>query len=192
MSQKKLVVLDIDHTLLHSWVPTSLPPFIALDDPHRTEEQRQQFAERLLTQFPGAKVWNDSIICPRPYLHEFIQELIGHPAIDIAVYSGAAPVYLTESLSRVSPALLNHAKFVWGKAQCIKQDKRRVKDLSLVEQKYNYSLENILMLDDLPIVLPESNRLAIQPFRVDINLEVAIKDDQLKSVYQDLLSFVER
>lgn len=180
MTGNKLVVLDIDNTLLHTWMPMTLPPFIALDDPHRTEEHRRLFATRLLSEYPGAVIWNDAIICPRPFLQEFIQFLVDEPTIDIGVYSTAAPIYLSESLMRVAPDLLSNAKFVWGKAQCIKKEKRRMKDLSLVAQQFNYDLKDIIMLDDLPVVMPEQNRLAITPFRVDIDLELAIKDGQLK------------
>ena len=56
MNHKKLVVLDLDNTLLHTWVPTALPPFIAADDPHRTEIQRKEFAARLLAEYPAATI----------------------------------------------------------------------------------------------------------------------------------------
>lgn len=187
---KKLLVLDIDNTLLHTWMPSALPPFIAPDDPHRTEEQRKKFAARLLAEYPGISTWNDAIICPRPHLEEFFHSLIYDETIRFGIYSTAAPIYITEVLKRLPKDINIYSAFIWGKADCYKMDGKRYKDLRKVSKTYDVDLKNILMIDDLPVVLPEINRLAIKPFRVDINLELAMQDDQLKKIYQEIQKFV--
>jgi len=189
-NKRKIVVLDIDNTLLHTWVPTALPPFIALDDPHRTEEQRTQFAARLLSEYPGVSTWNDAIICPRPHLEEFIHSLVYREKIRFGIYSTAAPIYITEVLKRLSKDINIYSAFIWGKADCYKMDGKRYKDLRKVSKVFDVDLKNILMIDDLPVVLPEINRMPIKPFRVDIDLELAMQDDQLKKIYQEIHKFV--
>lgn len=189
MTTKKLIVLDIDHTLLHTWMPEALPPFISADDPHRTAEQRQQYASRLLAEYPHVRTWNDAVICPRPHLDWFIQELLNEPTIDVAIYSTAAPIYITECLSRVAPDLLKHAAFVWGKAQCVKRDKTRVKDLELIAREFGYPIHNIRMVDDLQVVTPEPNRIPIEAFRVDVDLGLALQDTELLRVAVEIKNF---
>lgn len=191
-NERKLVVLDLDNTLLHTWVPTALPPFIAPDDPHRTEEQRKQFGERLLAEYPGVSTWNDSIICPRPHLEKFIHSLVDELNMRIGIYSTAVPIYLTEALKRLPGDIGNHASFIWGKDKCVKVDGKRCKNLNKVSTEFDVGLEDILMIDDLPVVLPETGRLPIKPFRVDIDLELAIQDDQLKKICQEIRQFVNR
>jgi hypothetical protein len=188
---KKLLVLDIDNTLLHTWMPSALPPFIAPDDPHRTEEQRKQFANRLLADYPGVSTWNDAIICPRPHLEEFIHSLIYESKVRFGIYSTAAPIYITEVLKRLPKDINIYSAFIWGKAECIKVVDKRCKDLRKVSKTYDVDLKNILMIDDLPVVLPEINRLPIKPFRVDIDHEIALQDDQLKLAASEVSSWMQ-
>jgi hypothetical protein len=171
-------------------VPTALPPFIAADDPHRTEEQRKVFAARLLSEYPNTSIWNDSIICPRPHLQEFFRSLIYDEKVRFGIYSTAVPIYITEVLKRLPQDIAMHATFIWGKDKCVKVDGKRCKDLRKVSTVFDVDLDNIIMIDDLPVVLPEINRLPIKPFRVDINLELAMKDDQLNKIYQEIQKFV--
>lgn len=189
-NKRKLVVLDLDNTLLHTWVPTAQQPFIALDDPHRTEIQRKEFAARLLAEYPAASTWNDSIICPRPHLEEFIHSLVDGLDVRIGIYSTAVPIYLTEALKRIPGDIGNHAAFIWGKDKCVKVNGKRRKDLNKVSVEFDVDLANILMIDDLPVVLPEMNRLPIKPFRVDFDLELAMQDDQLKLVASEVSNWV--
>jgi len=190
-NKNKLVVLDLDNTLLHTWIPTALPPFITVDDPHRTKEQRMLFADRLLAEYPGASTWNDAIICPRPQLDEFIHLLIYDLKVRFAIYSTAVPIYITEALKRLPKDITVHASFIWGKADCYKMNGKRYKDLRKVSKAFDVDLKNILMIDDLPVVLPEINRLPIKPFSVDIDLEIALQDDQLKLAASEVSSWMQ-
>lgn len=191
MTQKKLVVLDLDNTLLHTWVPEALPPFIADDDPHRSTEQRQQYAARLLAEFPDVQMWNDAIICPRPHLEEFIHSLIYDAKVMFGIYSTAAPIYITEVLKRLPKDINIYSAFIWGKAGCYKMDGKRYKDLRKVSKAFDVDLKDILMIDDLPVVLPEINRMPIKPFRVDIDIELARQDDQLKRAASDISKWMQ-
>lgn len=52
------------------------------------------------------------------------------------------------------------------------------KDLRKVEKEFGYSLENIKMIDDQDIVLPESLRIPAIPFNVQ-NIHLAKNDTEL-------------
>lgn len=179
--QNRLIILDVDHTLLHAWISEPIYDWLPPDDPHQTPEKRKQYQQRLLEQFPGAYQWNDFVVCPRPYLNKLEEFILTDQRIQFGFYSTGAPIYLEGLLPRVVPKLYDKALFVWGKNKCprVQEIKMPYKDLNLVSEQFGVSLDHIVMVDDLPTVVPWYNRLDISRFNLMYGMEVPLQDYQL-------------
>lgn len=176
--RKWLIILDVDHTLLHAWVTDPVMEWLSPDDPFKTPESRQQYKTTLLEKVHGAWHWNDLVICPRPYISKFESFLLSQPRFEVAFYSTAAPVYLETILPRVVPKLYKQAKFVWGKNKCprLSEVKMPYKDLNQVAEEFDVDIEHMVMVDDLPTIIPWCNRLDIARFNISQDVEPAQRD----------------
>ena len=185
---KLLLVLDVDHTLLHAWVSEPVYDWLPADDPNRTPEKRKQYQQLLLEKFPGSYQWNDFVVCPRPHLNKLEEFLLSNPRIQFGFYSTGAPVYLEGLLPRVVPKLYKRALFIWGKDKCprVKEVKMPYKDLNLVSEAFGISLEQMVMVDDLPTVVPWYSRLHITRFNLTHGIEGAMRDFQLLQLIKRL------
>ena len=136
----------------------------------------------LQKSFSNAQIFkgeNRAVIVPRPHLDKFIEYLNQiKDKIDIGIFSTASSFYLSTVLSNVIPWAIGNCVFIWDIAYCDFNSGMLAKDLRKVEKEFGYSLENIKMIDDQDIVLPESLRIPAIPFNVQ-NIHLAKNDTEL-------------
>lgn len=175
---RKLLVLDVDNTLLHTVL---LPD----EDTNKIEMYR----DLLLQKMPGSiplKGEDRAIVVPRPHLSDFLEFLSSNKSrLDIGIYSTGSDLYLEKVLSAVFPWAIGNAQFIWGLSRCESMGDKLVKDLEAVASTKGYSLSNIRMVDDLDIVIPTSQRIPIKPFVVT-DLEIVKEDDELLNVIKQI------
>lgn len=193
-TSERLLILDVDHTLLHSWVAEPIYERLPQDDPHRTPETRQLYKNVLLEKVPGAWQWNDLVVCPRPYLAELENFVLSQSRLKVAFYSTAAPIYLETLLPRVVPKLYDKAVFVWGKDKCVRDKIVKIpyKDMVSVCEQVRMGIEQIWMVDDLPTVVPWFSRLDISRFNITDGIEPAHQDFQLLRLIKRLQLLLDR
>ena len=133
----KLIVLDIDETLLHA-------------------------TDKILHENYDFKVF-DYFVYKRPFLNEFLVELKKH--FKVAVWSSASDDYVQEIVNHIFPKEYE-LEFVWGRSKCTLQiDSQSIDDYGYFDyfNHMNYSkilkkvvkkgyakLEAILIIDDTP------------------------------------------
>lgn len=133
----KLVVLDLDETLIHA-------------------------SEKLIHKKYSFQVFN-YFVYKRPFLSEFLSELKNH--FQVAVWSSASDDYVAEVVAKIFPKNYPLA-FVWGRSKCTLQiDSQSIDDygyfdyfnhmnyvkiLKKVAKKKFARLKDILIVDDTP------------------------------------------
>ncbi len=143
--ESKLLILDIDETLLYS-SRTTLP---------RTEDFKV----------------GDYFVYTRPGLREFVKFV--QDSFEIAVWTASTAAYAKSVLAKVfpDPGIL---RFAWSRERCTVRYNAElrqsywVKDLKKVK-KLGYSLDSVLVVDDSPEKLERSygNHVPVQPFLGD-------------------------
>jgi len=191
---ERLVILDVDHTLLHSYAVETILDWLPPEDTNRSIDVREKYRTTLLDQVKGAWEWNDFVVCPRPHLSRLENFILSEPKLSVAFYSTAAPVYLETVLPRLVPKLYDKALFVWGKDKCVRDKvvKIPVKDMVPVCELVKMGIEQIWMVDDLPTVTPWFNRLDISPFNISHGLEPAHQDYQLLRLIKRMQKLLDR
>ncbi|MEN7550377.1 HAD family hydrolase [Rapidithrix thailandica] len=135
IKNRKLVILDLDETLIH-----------ATDEPQNEDWD---------FEFDKYKVYK------RPGLDYFLVEL--HKHFDVAVWSSATDDYVKEIVRNIFPAKYE-LKFVWGRSKCALQYNLHtleywgyldnhlnyVKILKKVKKRGFAPLEQMLIIDDTP------------------------------------------
>ncbi|HEX2629843.1 MAG TPA: HAD family hydrolase [Chitinophagaceae bacterium] len=120
----KLLILDLDETLIHS------------------TESRLAHAEDIL--------FDQYFVYKRPFLDQFLIDISQHYVIGI--WSSAGDMYVQTIAEKIKPQEIDYA-FVWGRSRCtFKRDMERdfyeyEKKLSKLKSK-GYSLESMLIVDD--------------------------------------------
>lgn len=190
MKTKKLIVLDVDNTLLHTWHHGDLALALAMargEDPKFEHDfNAEDYKKQLLSSFSNSYEWLDGIVCPRPHLESFLDYLFKQD-IDIGIYSTGVESYLQEVLTKTCPMLLERSLFMWGRTTVNKQRRRNIKDISLVAEHFGYPIGSILMIDDRDNINPWQNLVAIKPFDVDPPyLEDALVDKALLTMKKRL------
>ncbi len=142
---KKLLILDIDETLLHS----------TYEDLKR--EPDFCFKERL--------------VYLRPHLKEFIKNCFEN--YDVAVWTSAKADYAKFVLKKITGDL-SKFKFIWTRKNCQKilrwngfmNVESYIKDLTKIQ---GYEQKDIIIIDDTPQnIIPIENVLIIEEYRGDI------------------------
>lgn len=142
----KLLILDIDETLLHS----------TYEDLKR--EPDFYFKERR--------------VYLRPYLNEFLEYCFKN--YDIAIWTSAKADYARFILKKITGDLLKF-KFIWTRNHCKRNIKWNgfmnsesyIKDLSKVS---DYELKDIKIIDDTPQnIIPLENVIFIEEYRGSID-----------------------
>lgn len=181
-AQKKLLILDVDNTLLHTVLFSSL-------DANTAAEYRRV----LLKEFEGACPFKDeerAVIVPRPQLDKFTQFISdAKHKLDIGIYSTGTAQYLSTVLTAVFPYSIGNAKFIWDISYCASSGGALIKSLDRVADELDYPLDRIRMIDDQNIVRPTNMRIAVAPFIVD-DFDRAKKDIELHRVINDLEKFI--
>lgn len=163
MPKRKLVILDVDNTLMHSYQHLPLrfmKSNIKVDDRNKKEIKETQ------ENHPQVIVTSEySFVTARPYLSYFIEQLINNPVIDIAVFSAARMFYLEETINLLEPRLFENALFVWSyESGNISSGDYPRKQLESVKNIYGYQYQNMYMIDDMPYVQPQYCHIDIPEF----------------------------
>lgn len=167
----KLIVLDIDETLLHT-------------------------TDKMLHEHYDFKVF-DYFVYKRPFLDEFLLEIKNH--FQVAIWSSASDDYVAEIVAHIFPK--NYPlEFAWGRSKCTLQiDSQNIDDYGYLDyyNHMNYSkilkkvtkkgyakLEDILIVDDTPRKCKYNYGNAIYPTEFLGNPE----DNELKLLLKYLIS----
>jgi len=154
---KKLLVLNLDETLIHA-----------------TKEPKKE---------PHFKVGEYSVY-KRPYLKAFLNFCNEH--FNIGVWTSATKDYASEIVKEIFPKEIE-LKFLWARERCTAQrdfdnnDTIWIKDLKKLKRK-GYKLSQIIVVDDSPEKLKRQygNLVRIEPFYGDEN------DNELKKLQKYL------
>jgi carboxy-terminal domain RNA polymerase II polypeptide A small phosphatase len=156
----KLLILDLDETLIHS------------------SEYKLDFDEDF--RFESFFVYK------RPYLDWFLEDLLKH--FTIGIWSSGGDDYVLEIINRIKPENAEF-EMVWGRSRCtIKRDRKSdnyyfEKKLDKVKKK-GFSLDKVIVVDDSPEKSKSNygNAIYIKEFVGDQN------DEELKYLHDYLLT----
>lgn len=141
---KKLLILDIDETLLHS----------TYEDLGRAPELNYKIRNVYL----------------RPHLKEFMEFAFAH--FDVAIWTASKEEYAHLLLEQLG--YKDQMTFIYSRNKCIEREvdtgivtaTHWVKDLTKIE---DYNLEDIVFIDDTPLYIhPIENAVLIPEFRGDL------------------------
>lgn len=190
----RLLILDVDHTLLHSYSAEAILDWLPPEDTNRSVEARIKHKALLLEKVPGAWECNDFVVCPRPHISQLEEYIVTQDDLGVAFFSTAAPIYLEMILPRLVPKLYERAMFVWGKDKCTRLNglKFPIKDMQSVRNEFGLMYEQIWMVDDSPVVTPWYHWLEISPFNISTRIEPAHQDYQLLRLIMRMQLFLSR
>ena len=166
MSSTKLLILDLDETLIYA-------------------------TERCLDRKPDFLV-GEYFVYKRPYLDTFLQTCFDR--FDVAVWTSSTSDYATEVVTEIFTAPQDLV-FVWARDRCTRgfdpefYEYYYRKTLKKVKRRKGYALESIIAVDDTPQKWYQSysNLVRVQPFEGDES------DNELLQlpIYLERLSMVE-
>jgi carboxy-terminal domain RNA polymerase II polypeptide A small phosphatase len=122
----KLLILDLDETLIHA-----------------TENE---------LDIPYDFIFDRFYIYKRPFLVQFLEEICKH--FSVAIWSSADDIYVNEIVRQITPTDCDYL-FVWGNSKCTQKRDYDLdvyyyeKRLDKIKSK-GYKLEHILIVDDSP------------------------------------------
>ena len=148
---KKLLLLDIDETLVYS-----------------TENALERSCDFQVEQY---------FVYVRPYLDKFLN--IGSENYDIAIWTSSSELYAEAILAEIIPFNID-LKFVFSREQCTQKFHESdftysyTKNLKKLKKR-GYQLENVLMIDDTPRKLEKNygNLIIVKEYKGDLD------DDEL-------------
>lgn len=157
MQSKKLLVLDLDETLIHS-------------------------SEKPLSRVADFRVGHLHVY-KRPYVHEFIAAVLG--SYELAVWTAADHIYAATIVAELFPR--DSVQFILSRQHCIPahnwetREDHWIKDIKRLRRK-GYATDSILVVDDTASGYSRSygNLVVVQGFVGDAN------DDELKYLSQYL------
>lgn len=163
MHHKKLLILDLDETLIHARHDGGVD------------------GDWCLAEY--------SIIC-RPHLWEFLRCVAG--VYDLAIWSAASDMYVERIISHIQRRFHIDFVFVWARSRCsyihhwgiydsVHQSRKNIRK---VVRAFGYAIEDILIVDDDPEKLVDNygNAIYIQKFEGDA------WDDHLPALAQYLIN----
>lgn len=138
--ERRLVILDLDHTLIYLYNPAK-------------EKEVEFFARLNGTELPPRQPpegisYQDCIFCKRPHLDRFIQQLKGW-GLDLAIYSTATLPYIQAmlKLAQVDPILFVK---IWHREHCARERGQALHKSVEWAVAEGYQQKNILVVDDVP------------------------------------------
>lgn len=172
MSHKrpKLIVLDVDNTLLHTVEYSANSHYVAQGD---FSSATHRDVEDFYRQFPeGGIPFSDApfpAVYPRHYLQEFLTEL-EQRGFKLAIYSSGTREYLQKVLHLVG---IDVRRFVaiWDRTHTVRFRRELGKDLQLAVD-LGFSREDIIAIDDRrDLYFPafESNVIEVTAFFANID-----------------------
>lgn len=156
----KLLVLDLDETLIHA------------------TKNRLEISEDFQL--------DEYFIHKRPYLNEFLSNISNH--FKIGIWSSASDNYVNEIVKQIKPALVEF-EIIWGRSKCSAK-KDHIFDTVNYEKrldklkKKGFKLEQIIIVDDSPEKLRTNygNAVYIKEYKGDKS------DEELKYLHDFLIS----
>lgn len=175
MTKKKILILDLDETLIFT---------------HHEKLAGLDLITREPVVFPSCKPY---YIHKRPHLDEFLQSVSQH--FDIGIWSAGAKIYVDFIVDKLFNGQEKRPILVFSKERCIiKQETIRgrsyiietVKPLRKVKRLLKVSMDDIIVVDDLPCTYKNNygNAIPVKPFygRSD--------DDELVHLERYLVEYV--
>jgi len=159
MGAKKVLVLDVDETLLN------IEPLSFL------ERFKKNYKE-----YKGALIFNKYYISPRPNLEEFLKKAKEH--FDLIAFSVIEKEFTKQKLEKLG--ILDFFSKIYGKESLIEGKKV----LGIIAKDMNKDIKDIIIIDDKPAMIAEqSNVIDIPPWFIGGNPE----DNKLIELFDRLL-----
>ncbi len=161
---KKLLLLDLDETLIHSEYKFSYNNKISNSDKIKEKCIYKEI------HFKEGESEFQMIIFIRPFLNDFLENM--NSCIDLGIFTAALQNYAEAALKIIDPSE-KFFKFKFFRDSCINiDDKIYIKDLSIID---NYDLKNIILVDNslYSFLNNLNNGVLVNSFYYDEN------DDQL-------------
>ena len=134
---KKLLLLDLDETLIHSEYK-----FGYFNNISNTEKIKENCIHKEI-QFKEGEFEFQMIIFIRPFLNDFLENMNSY--FDLGIFTAALKNYAEAALKIIDPSE-KFFKFKFFRDSCINiDDKIYIKDLSIID---NYDLKNIILVDN--------------------------------------------
>ena len=150
------LVLDVDNTLIHTLILE-----------HVEESKIRDITNEVKKLYPRAGLITDPVIAlvvPRPGLDQFEGFLKdNHSRMQFGIYSTARRAYINMALELACPWILENAEFIWDEQHCLDQ---KFKSMDMVSGHVRVPVRKIYAIDDLPVVMPEKQRIDIEPFAI--------------------------
>ena len=161
---KKLLLLDLDETLIHSEYKFSYNNKISNSDKIKEKCIYKEI------HFKEGESEFQMIIFIRPFLNDFLENMNSY--FDLGIFTAALKNYAEAALKIIDPSE-KFFKFKFFRDSCINiNDKIYIKDLSIID---NYDLKNIILVDNslYSFLNNLNNGVLVNSFYYDEN------DDQL-------------
>ena len=159
MGAKKVLVLDVDETLLN------IEPLYFL------ERFKKNYRE-----YEGALIFNKYYISPRPNAKEFLKKAKVY--FDLIAFSVVDKEYTKQKLEKLG--MLDFFSKVYGKETLIDGKKA----LNIIARNLNKDVKDIIIIDYKPnLVAEQSNAIGISPWFIGNDKE----DNELIKVFDKLL-----
>ncbi len=158
MGVKKVLVLDIDETLLN------IEPLFFL------KKFKKDYKE-----YEGTLIFNKYYISPRPNAREFLKKAKEH--FELVAFSIVGRELTKQKLEKLD--MLDYFSEVYGKESLIDGKKA----LNIIARDFGIDMENIIIIDDKPELIAEQNNvIGVTPWFIG-NKE----DNELIKVFDRLL-----
>ena len=134
---KKLLLLDLDETLIHSEYK-----FGYFNKTLNSEKMKENCNHKEI-KFKEGEMEFQMIIFIRPFLNDFLENM--NSCFDLGIFTAALQNYAEAALKIIDPSE-KFFKFKFFRDSCINiNDKIYIKDLSIID---NYDLKNIILVDN--------------------------------------------
>ena len=159
MGAKKVLVLDVDETLLN------LEPLFFL------KRFKKNYKE-----YEGTLIFNKYYISPRPNVKEFLEKAKEH--FDLVAFSVVEKEFTKQKLKKLG--MLDYFSKIYGKESLI--DGKKV--LNIIANDLNKDVKNIIIIDDKPNSVAEQDSvIGISPWFIGSDKN----DAELMEIFDKLL-----
>ena len=159
MGAKKILVLDVDETLLNIEPLSFLRRF-----------------KKNYEEYEGFLIFNKYYISPRPNIRVFLEAAKEH--FDLIAFSVVEKEFTKQKLEKLG--ILNFFSGIYGKESLIKGKKV----LGIIANDLNKDIKDILIIDDKPDLIEEQNNIiSISPWFIGNDKE----DNELMKILNNLL-----
>ena len=159
MGAKKVLVLDIDETLLNIEPLSFLRRF-----------------KKNYEEYEGSLIFNKYYISPRPNVRAFLEAAKEH--FDLIAFSVVEKEFTKQKLEKLG--ILNFFSKIYGKESLVEGKKI----LNVIANDLNKDIKDIIIIDDKPNLIKEQNNvISISPWFIGNDKE----DNELMKVFNKFL-----